>query len=117
MRFESFQPAVRSLAPNCWARSEFFYIEFSVVKMLKKECVFNDQWLSDSKKSAWLQLGAGLASAKCKLRKSPFNVSKTMNTGEAALKCHAEGKKCAYSIHIVVGLFYSQCSLPILFTA
>ena len=58
--------------------------------MPKGKCIFNDRWLSYSKYSAWLQWGAGVASAKCKLCKSSFDVS---NMGETALKCHAGGKK------------------------
>ena len=58
--------------------------------MPKRKCIFNGRWLSDSKYSAWLQRGAGVVSAKCKLCKSSFDVS---NMGETALKCHAGGKK------------------------
>ena len=59
-------------------------------KMPKGKCIFYDRWLSDSKYSAWLQRGAGVASAKSKLCKSSFDVS---NMGETTLKCHAGGKK------------------------
>ena len=56
----------------------------------KKECVFDNNWLLDSKYSIWLYKSSVKWKAYCSIRNKDFDI---INMGVAALNSHAAGKK------------------------